>query len=178
MWETLIYWPDKIPGWHPAIKSYLEHCDSNNNSSNCFIQQGKHIVKVSCDLHDVTLYATLHGAMLHATLHVATLYDMQPSWSRMRLNYIVLFILTLITWCLHSPFIPDSKEDLAIISYTFQAWNGMNCKFAHLSYILSSCFSLPYSMGTMEHLKSLVLDGNPLRSLRRDVVMVRFIDLI
>ena len=30
-------------------------------------------------------------------------------------------------------------------------------------------------MGTMEHLKSLVLDGNPLRSLRRDVVMVRFV---
>lgn len=28
-------------------------------------------------------------------------------------------------------------------------------------------------MGAMEHLKSLVLDGNPLRSLRRDVVMVR-----
>ncbi|XP_073259571.1 leucine-rich repeat-containing protein 40-like [Porites lutea] len=30
---------------------------------------------------------------------------------------------------------------------------------------------LPYTMGTMEHIKSLVLDGNPLRSLRRDVVM-------
>ena len=29
-------------------------------------------------------------------------------------------------------------------------------------------------MGTMEHIKSLVLDGNPLRSLRRDVVMVMF----
>lgn len=28
-------------------------------------------------------------------------------------------------------------------------------------------------MGAMEQLKSLVLDGNPLRSLRRDVVMVR-----
>ena len=27
-------------------------------------------------------------------------------------------------------------------------------------------------MGSMENLKSLVLDGNPLRSLRRDVVMV------
>ena len=35
-------------------------------------------------------------------------------------------------------------------------------------------FSLPYTMGTMEHIKSLVLDGNPLRSLRRDVVMVMF----
>ena len=33
--------------------------------------------------------------------------------------------------------------------------------------------SLPYTMGKMEHLKSLVLDGNPLKSLRRDVVMVR-----
>ncbi|XP_015758989.1 PREDICTED: LOW QUALITY PROTEIN: leucine-rich repeat-containing protein 40-like [Acropora digitifera] len=30
---------------------------------------------------------------------------------------------------------------------------------------------LPYAMGTMESLKSLVLDGNPLRSLRRDVVL-------
>ena len=40
---------------------------------------------------------------------------------------------------------------------------------------MSLCFfSLPYTMGTMEHIKSLVLDGNPLRSLRRDVVMVMF----
>lgn len=33
-------------------------------------------------------------------------------------------------------------------------------------------------MGKMEHLKSLVLDGNPLKSLRRDVVMVRIILLL
>ena len=39
-------------------------------------------------------------------------------------------------------------------------------------------FSLPYTMGTMEHVKSLVLDGNPLRSLRRDVVMVMFTESI
>jgi len=33
-------------------------------------------------------------------------------------------------------------------------------------------------MGRMEHLKSLVLDGNPLKSLRRDVVMVRMAFLL
>ena len=31
-------------------------------------------------------------------------------------------------------------------------------------------FSLPYMMGTMETLQSVLLDGNPLRGIRRDIV--------
>ena len=33
-------------------------------------------------------------------------------------------------------------------------------------------FSLPNEMGNMPQLKSLLLDGNPLKTLRRDVVQV------
>lgn len=35
------------------------------------------------------------------------------------------------------------------------------------------CFNrLPYRMGNMNKLKSVILDGNPLRSIRRDIIMV------
>ena len=34
------------------------------------------------------------------------------------------------------------------------------------------CFSLPNEMGNMPQLKSLLLDGNPLKTLRRDVMQV------
>ena len=32
--------------------------------------------------------------------------------------------------------------------------------------------SLPYAMGHMTKLKSILLDGNPLRTIRRDIVQV------
>lgn len=44
-------------------------------------------------------------------------------------------------------------------------------KLERLDLANNAISGLPYTMGAMEHLKSLVLDGNPLRSLRRDVVM-------
>lgn len=37
--------------------------------------------------------------------------------------------------------------------------------------LCSVCDRLPYSLGTIHALKSIVLDGNPLKSIRRDIIM-------
>ena len=47
-----------------------------------------------------------------------------------------------------------------------------NIIYLNLYYI----FSLPFKLGTLASLKALVLDGNPLRSIRRDIVNVSLID--
>lgn len=49
------------------------------------------------------------------------------------------------------------------------------CGMGELSSLMDVClcvFRLPPEMGHMPHLKSLLLDGNPLKALRRDIVQV------
>ena len=50
-------------------------------------------------------------------------------------------------------------------------------KVVHL-YLLACLCSLPYVMGLMPNLKSVMLDGNPLRTLRRDIVQVSLVSLV
>ena len=44
----------------------------------------------------------------------------------------------------------------------------------HLFHVVCvcGCCRLPYVLGTLPNLKSLVLDGNPLKSIRRDIILV------
>lgn len=46
--------------------------------------------------------------------------------------------------------------------------------------LLEICFfsRLPYEMGNMQKLKAIVLDGNPMKSIRRDIIMVGEYSLI
>lgn len=37
------------------------------------------------------------------------------------------------------------------------------------------CYRLPYTLGTLPNLKAIVLDGNPMKSIRRDIMMVGYI---
>lgn len=47
---------------------------------------------------------------------------------------------------------------------------SMKYKVKHVSH--SVYFSLPYELGNMSKLKSLIVDGNPMRSIRRDIIAV------
>jgi len=44
------------------------------------------------------------------------------------------------------------------------------------SFVLFACvnlnYRLPYTLGSLPNLKAIVLDGNPMKSIRRDIIMV------
>ena len=44
-------------------------------------------------------------------------------------------------------------------------------------YCLVSYHRLPPEMGLLPALKSVVLDGNPMKGIRRDIIMVSFVEL-
>jgi len=44
--------------------------------------------------------------------------------------------------------------------------------FVCLSKLGCLYYRLPYTLGTLPNLKAIVVDGNPMKSIRRDVIMV------